>query len=133
MRAHHLRRVAFLVLVALVTLTPGQAVADARIGQELLNRLATALPLQQLEIVVVYKQSGPAQPLQLQALRLLGITRGISFQRLPMVGALATPGAVRQLAKRSDVLAIHYNKTLSYFNNDAREISGVNDLQADPN
>lgn len=35
--------------------------ADAHIGQQLLSQLATALPLQQLEIVVVYKQSGPVQ------------------------------------------------------------------------
>jgi serine protease AprX len=134
-RAHHLRRVASLVLVVLATLTlaPGKAMADASIGQELLNRLATALPLQQLEIVVVYKQSSPVQPSQLLGLQLLGITRGVTFQRLPMVGALATPGAIRQLAKRSDVLSIHYNKTLQYYNNGAREISGVNDLQADPN
>lgn len=131
---HHLRRVVSLVLavVATLALAPGQAMADARIGQQLLNQLATALPLQQLEIVVVYKQSGPVQTPQLQALQALGITRGLSFRQLPVVGALATPGAIRQLAKRSDVLSIHANRALSYYNNDARELSGVNDLQADP-
>ena len=106
--------------------------ADAHIGQQLLNRLATALPLQKLEIVVVYKQSGPVQTAQVQALQALGITRGLSFRQLPIVGALATPGAIQQLASRPDVLSIHANSNLTYTNNDAREISGVNDLQADP-
>ena len=135
MKHHHLRRLASIVLAItaiLALLGPGCVLADARIGSQLASKLLTALPLQQLEIVVVYKQSGPVQTSQVLALQALGITRGLSFQKLPMVGALATPGAIRQLAKRSDVLSIHANSTLTYFNNDAREISGVNDLQADP-
>ena len=134
MKSHPFRRVAPLVLavLAVLTLGPNPAMADAHLGQQLINQLAAALPLQQLEIVVVYKQSGPVQTTQVQALQALGITRGFSFRQLPMVGALATPGAIRQLAKRPDVLAIHANSNLSYYNNDAREISGVNDLQADP-
>lgn len=135
MKSHHLRRaVSFgLAFLAIVGLSAGPALADAHLGQQLVNRLATALPLQQLEIVVVYKQSSPVQTSQVQALQALGITRGLSFRSLPMVGALATPGAIRNLAKRSDVLAIHANSTLSYFNHDARQLSGVDDLQADPN
>jgi serine protease AprX len=134
-KSQHLRRVASLVLAitaTLASLAPGSAMADARIGPQLGSRLATALPLQQLEIVVVYKQSGPVQTTQVQALQALGIGRGISFRALPIVGALATPGAIRQLAKRPDVLSIHANSTLTYFNDDARRLSGVDDLQADP-
>lgn len=135
MKSHHFRRFASLglAILAILALMPGRAMADAHLGQQLVNRLATALPLQQLEIVVVYKQSGPVQPTQVQALQSLGILRGLSFRKLPIVGALATPGAIRQLAKRSDVLAIHSNSTLTYYNHDARRISGVDDLQADPN
>ncbi len=135
MKSQNLRRVASLVLavMAILALGPGRAMADAHIGQQLASRLASALPLQQLEIVVVYKQSSPVNTTQVLSLQLLGITRGISFRQLPVVGALATPGAIRQLARRSDVLAIHANSTLTYYNNDARTISGVNDLQADPN
>ena len=134
MKSHHLRRVTSVVLaiLAILALGPGRAMADAHIGQQLASRLATALPLQKLEIVVVYKQSGPVQTTQVQALQALGITRGLSFRKLPIVGALATPGAIRQLARRSDVLSIHANSTLTYYNNDARRISGVDDLQADP-
>lgn len=121
-----------LVIAAVLTLLgPAYAMADARIGSQLLSRLATALPLQQLEIVVVYKQSEPVRATQIQALQALGITRGISFRKLPIVGALATPGAIRQLARRADVLSIHANSPLTYYNAEARQLSGVDQLQAD--
>lgn len=130
------RRFARLVALALAItaiLGTGRAMADARIGSELASRLASALPLQQLEIVVTYKQSGAVQATQVQALRALGINRGITFRSLPIAGALATPFAIHQLARRSDVLSINANRTLTYYNNDARRLSGVDQLQADPN
>ena len=136
MKSHQLRRVASFVLAITAILAlagSGPAMADASIGQRLVNQLATALPFQKLEIVVVYKQSSPVQTAQVQALQALGITRGLSFRQLPIVGALATPGAIRQLAKRSDVLSIHANSTLTYFNHEARILSGVDELQSDPN
>ncbi len=101
--------VAFAAVLAL--LGSGSAMADARIGSQLAQQLLTALPIQQLQIVVVYRQSGPVQPAQVQALQALGITRGLSFRALPIAGALATPSAIRQLARRPDVLAIHANRT----------------------
>jgi serine protease AprX len=133
MNRQHLNRLAVLALAVASLLGSDRALADAHIGQQLVNRLATALPLQQLEIVVTYKQSGPVSATQVQALRGLGITRGLSFRSLPIVGALATPGAIRQLARRSDVLSIHANSVLTYYNHDARRLSGVDLLQADPN
>lgn len=127
-----LKLTAFVLAITAILALPGSAVADARLSSELVQQLASALPLQQLQIVVTYKQSGPASTPQIQALQLLGITRGIRFRALPVVGALATPGAIRQLAKRSDVLSIYTNKTLTYYNNEARILSGVDQLQADP-
>lgn len=135
MKHHHFVRLSSFVLAIAVVLAlcgSGAARADARIGAELLGKLATALPWQQLQIVVVYKQSEPVRTTQIQALQALGITRGISFRALPIAGALATPGAIRQLAKRSDVLAIHANSPLTYYNSEARVLSGVDQLQADP-
>ena len=127
-----LRLTAFVLAIAAIVALPGSAMADARLSSELVNQLAAALPLQQLQIVVVYKQSDPIRPTQLLGLQLLGITRGISFRSLPIVGALATPGAIRQLAKRSDVLSIYANSNLTYYNAEARVLSGVDQLQADP-
>jgi serine protease AprX len=131
-RSSKLTSLVVALAAVLALLGSGSALADARIGSQLASRLLTALPLQQLEIVVVYNQSGPVLGTQVQALQALGITRGVSFRALPVVGALATPGAIRQLATRSDVLAIHANSNLRYFNAEARALSGVDQLQADP-
>ncbi len=121
------------VVLALAALAAtGPATAGAHISAELLSKMATALPLQQLEIVVTFKQSGPPQASQIQALKALGISRGISFQSLPIAGALATPWSINQLAKRSDVLSITANGTLTYYNHDARQLSGVDQVQSDP-
>ena len=126
-------KIVSLALAVATLLGAGRAAADARIGPRLAAQMAAALPLQQLEIVVTYRQSGPPQAAQVQALRALGIDRGIAFRALPIAGALATPGAIRQLARRSDVLSIHANANLTYYNDDARRLSGVDRLQADPN
>jgi serine protease AprX len=101
------------------------AFADARLGRELTQRLAAALPTDELEVVVTYENPGPVQPAQLAALQQLGIERGVVLKALPMVGALATPGEIAALAQRDDVLSIHANKTLRYYNHDARAISGA--------
>jgi serine protease AprX len=134
-KRHTLRKLTALVLAIAATLIlpgPDRAMADALISSQLASKLATALPFQQLQIVVVYKQSEPVRTTQVQALQALGITRGISFRALPIVGALATPGAIRQLAKRPDVLSIYANSNLTYYNAEARNLSGVDLLQADP-
>jgi len=133
MSHRHFGKLAALALAIAMVFGAGSAGADARIGSALATQLATALPLQQLEIVVTYKQSGPPQAAQIQALRALGVTRGISFRAVPIVGALATPGAINQIARRADVLSIHADSALTYSNNDARRLSGVDALQADPN
>jgi serine protease AprX len=101
------------------------ALADAQIGRDLTQRLATALPTDELEVIVTYENSGPVQPAQLAALQALGVQKGVVMKALPMVGALATPAEIAALAKRDDVLSIYANKQLRYFNHDARAISGA--------
>jgi serine protease AprX len=116
--------------IALGLAAPAQAAALIEPG--LAARLASALPLERLEVVVVYAQDGAPSALQLQALRNLGIGRALGFHALPIAGALATPAQVRALAQRGDVRAIYRNRTLDYYNADARVLSGVDAVQADP-
>ncbi|RDZ29753.1 peptidase S8 [Lysobacter silvisoli] len=110
----------------------GMALAGARIDDALNSVLNTVSALQPLEVVVTYDQSGPVSSGQLQVLKLLGINKGISMRNLPIAGALATPSQVRALAQRSDVRAIYLNRNLEYYNQEARELSGVNRVQANP-
>ncbi|KAB8198579.1 S8 family serine peptidase [Lysobacter maris] len=118
--------------IAAGLLASGVALADAQLAPDLVARLAGALPLEELEIVVSYDQSGPVSSGQLEGLRSLGITRGRTMHHLPIAGALATPAEIRALALRSDVLSIHLNRELRYHNADARQLSGVDAVQADP-
>ncbi|WP_211371747.1 S8 family peptidase [Marilutibacter maris] len=120
------RRPAFRICaLAAGLLASGVALADAHLDPQLLSRMDSALPTDQLQIVVSYEQSGPATSSQLDALKLLGIDRGVRMQSLPIVGALATPAEIRALAARDDVASIYFNAPLRYFNKEAREMSGA--------
>lgn len=118
--------------LAIGLLASGVALADAHLDPRLASRLAAALPTDQLEVVISYDQSSPVSDGQLAILRSLGIDRGIAMRQLPIAGALATPAEIRALVQRSDVRAVHLNRALEYYNADARRLSGVDALQADP-
>lgn len=111
--------------LAVGLLASGVALADAHLDRHLVQKLAAALPTDELAVVVSYKQSGAVTPTQLGVLKALGIEKGRSMRSLPIVGALATPAEIRALAKRDDVVSIYWNAPLRYFNKEAREISGA--------
>jgi serine protease AprX len=113
-------------------LASGLAFADVHLGDALDRALAAAGGTDRLEVVITYNQRGPISAAQIQGLQLLGVTRGISMRALPIAGALATPAQVRALAQRGDVLSINLNSALEYYNQEARELSGVNRTQANP-
>jgi serine protease AprX len=126
-------RLAIAILTITLILLGSTAVqADARIGQDLLAQMAGALPFQQLEVVVTFRQSAPPSGGQIQALRALGVSRGLSLRSLPVMGALATPATIRRIAARPDVLSVHANRRLTYFNAESRQLSGVDAVQSDP-
>ncbi|MGH8077706.1 MAG: peptidase S8, partial [Lysobacter sp.] len=99
------RRVVKLSVLALGLIASGMVSADAHLGEALNRALATAGATERLEVVVSYNQVGPMRSTQVQALKALGITKGISMRTLPIAGALATPAQIRALAERGDVLS----------------------------
>lgn len=113
-------------------LASGLAMADARIDPLLSKLMVKAKATDQLQVVVSFKQSGPVTPAQVNAVRSLGITKGVTMRSLPIMGALATPARIKQLAKRSDVVSIYYNKPLKYFNLEQRQISGSSRVLEQP-
>ncbi len=121
-----------LALAIAASLAVGPVAADAIVPLDLSQRLASALPIERLDVVVTYRQSGPADAADLAVLRSLGILSGVRLEALPSVGVLATPGQIRALARRSDVASIYPNRTLRYYNADARELSGVTYAQQHP-
>ena len=113
-------------------LASGMALAAADLGDTLNRALATALPTDKLEVIVSFDQTGPLQPSQIEGLKSLGLTPGRSMRALPMAGVMATPLQIAGIAGRSDVRSIRLNRDLTYYNRDARRISGVDAVQADP-
>ncbi|MCD9032266.1 S8 family serine peptidase [Luteimonas sp. Y-2-2-4F] len=103
----------------------GVALADAHLDPELLSRLTAALPTDELQVVVSYRQSTPVSTAQRAALQALGIERGVTLRTLPVAGVIATPSEIRALARREDVASIYWNAPLRYFNKEQRQISGA--------
>jgi serine protease AprX len=114
-----------LALAAAAFAAASTASAEAQLGAALTERLLNALPTDQLEVVISYGQSGPLTAAQLADLKAIGIERGISMRNLPIAGALATPGEIAALAQRDDVVSIHLNRPLRYFNLEARQLTGA--------
>ncbi|MGN7917251.1 S8 family peptidase [Lysobacter sp. 22409] len=126
------RKALKLSALSLGLLSSGLALAEARLDPQLLSKLNSTATNEPLQIVVSYKQASPVTTGQVAALQALGIAKGIRMRSLPIAGALATAAQIRALAQRDDVAAIHFNRSLRYYNADARRLSGVDRLQATP-
>ncbi|MHB8911678.1 MAG: S8 family serine peptidase [Lysobacter sp.] len=127
------RRTIRISALAAGLLLSGVALADAQLDPQLLTKMAAAGAADELQVVISYSQSVPVTAGQVAALKSLGISKGITMRTLPIAGALATPAEIRALALRSDVASIYFNAPLSYFNKEAREMSGAARTVGNPN
>lgn len=121
-----------LLKFALAAVFIGGGADAAVIGAQLAQSLSSMSPLERTQVVITYNQLGPLSSLQVNTLRGLGLTQGVHFSRLPIAGALATRQQIQALAQRSDILSIHANRSLQYFNQGSRQISSVERAQAAP-
>jgi serine protease AprX len=67
----------------------------------------------------------------LDVLRGVGITSGVTFNKLGMVGAVLTAGQVRTLSTNPAVRSIWNNEQLQYYMNQARMMTGVDKIRSD--
>ncbi|MDN7125299.1 S8 family serine peptidase [Pseudidiomarina sp. 1APP75-32.1] len=121
-----------LTTIAALTLAaaPGQAMAEAVIGDQLKAKLPVLNASEQIMAVVTYDQLEPVTESQIQQLLDLGLAQGVQFSSLPIIGVLATRQQIESLAQQSDVRSIWLNRQLQYFNADQRKITGVEQLQS---
>ncbi|WP_417665932.1 S8 family peptidase [Pseudidiomarina sp.] len=126
MKKFTLSTIAALTLAA----APGQALANAVIGEQLQAKLPTLSATESLTVVVTYDQLEPVTESQLQQLLNLGITEGVQFSSLPIIGVTATRTQIEQLKSLANVRSVWLNRQLEYFNADARKITGVEQLQS---
>jgi serine protease AprX len=103
------------------------AVIGAQLEQQLQNMTATDSAM----VVVSYNQLEALSTSQLQHLLNLGLAQGVQFQSLPIIGVMANQNQISQLAAMPNVRSIFTNRTLEYFNAEARELTGVDKLQSE--
>lgn len=119
------------IATAMLSLSPTLANANALIGEQLASTLPTLSESQNIMAVVTYNQLDPLTEAQLKQIVSLGISQGVQFKSLPIIGVLANKQQIEQLSHSNNVLSIYANRQMEYFNADARQITGVADLQGD--
>ncbi|NUJ40984.1 S8 family serine peptidase [Pseudoalteromonas sp. 0303] len=107
------------------------AAAAAVMGSQLEKQLTTMSLTDKTMVVVSYDQMESLKTSQLTKLLNLGITQSVQFKSLPMIGVVVSPVQIKKLAAMDGVRSIFANRELTYYNLEAREITGVEKLQSD--
>lgn len=105
--------------------------APSVIDEQLHAALANATA--PLEVVVTFQGDSAPTAAQVDLLRQLGISRGITLRSLPIAGVLATAAQVQALASNPEVRSLDLNYALSYDNYDATTLTGVDRVRTDTN
>lgn len=101
------------------------------IGPQLSDLLSDATEQEAFEVIVTFEGYEPASLSQLQALENLGVSSGVSFNSLPMVGITATKQQIDAIYSRDDVRSVWYNAPLTLENDGSTELTGVDRLRDD--
>lgn len=117
------------VAAAMLAAPSAYTFADAHIGAQLAETLTSLSPTESITAVVTYDQLEPLAESQLQQLLNLGITEGTQFQSLPIIGVVATKAQIEAIADLDGVRSVFANRKMELYNADAREITGVADVQ----
>ncbi|WP_053074915.1 S8 family serine peptidase [Ornithinibacillus californiensis] len=119
---------------SLILLTVGIKQTDANIEQATLDPLlldAIAEGLNEFQVIVTFEGDQAPTEANLNVLEELGITEGISLNSLPMVATILTKSQIEALKEEGMVRSIFLNKKLEYFNEDSRNITGVEEVRTD--
>jgi serine protease AprX len=118
-----------LAAASLAMALPTQALAEAAIGDQLAQFLPTMTGEETVMAVVTFEQMNPVSITQIRALKALGISKGVQFSAVPVMGVVATVAQIEAIAARDDVRSVWLNRKLEYFNANSRQITGVDKVQ----
>ncbi len=121
----------FGVLLATLALVPVAFGQTNHLFGGLADQVARMGPTDQAVVVVTFDGTGPVTPAQRLAVSGLGVTQGLTFQSLPIMGVVATASQIRAIGTLAGVRSVYPNKRLQYFNYDARHLTGVERLRTD--
>src|SRR5215213_6598506 len=121
----------FFGLALIVGFSAFQAAA-ATLSQTLRNQVAGLADNTSVGVVIIsFNTSNGLAGSHLNLLQNLGITKGVTFQKLGMVGAVLTAGQVRALSSNPAVKSVWSNDRQVYYMNQARMLTGVDKLRTD--
>lgn len=104
----------------------------ATLSPALEGRLRGAANSVSLGVVIVsFNTSSGLGQGHLNILQSIGVTDGVTFQRLGMVGAVLNAGQIRSLAANPAVRSIWSNDRQAYYMSQARVMAGVDKLRTD--
>lgn len=120
-----------LVLAAALMLgaLPAGAQSAPEIDPALRAQLASAAVTDELEVIVSF-EGDKVTPQQLASVQAVGV-RGVYMTHLPILGVVATPAQVNQLAALPGVRSLWSNAALSYENNGATAATGAQRVWSD--
>ncbi|MBY6036960.1 S8 family serine peptidase [Fictibacillus nanhaiensis] len=123
---------AFLTFFAAIPFSSASAETQtAKIDSKLLSLFSDSTA--SLEVIVTYKGEGAPTESQINLLKNVDITKGMTFESLPMAGVVATFDQVKALANHPEVYSIYHNQTVKYDNNASTALTGVDKLRTDDN
>jgi serine protease AprX len=116
----------------IVSLLMGASAWAATLGPALAEKIRTAPDAAEVGVVIVaFDTSAGLNNSHLDLLRGVGITRGLTLNRLGMVALPATAGQIRALAASPAVRSIWPNERLFYYMQESRVLAGVDRLRTD--
>nr|WP_194755530.1 S8 family serine peptidase [Aliidiomarina indica] len=118
-----------LAIGASLALTMAYSSQASVLGEMLTTTIDTLDPSDKVMVVVTYDQLEPVSESQLGRLLDLGITDGVQFQSLPVIGVLANPAQIEAISLKPEVRSVWLNRPLEYFNAGSRQITGVDQVQ----
>jgi serine protease AprX len=115
--------------IAVILIINIQAASISPALQNQINGLANNAPVG--VVIVSFKTTSGLKLTHLTLLRSLGITNGVTFPTLGMVGAALNAGQIRALQNNSSVASIWSNDRLQQTMQQARMMTGVDKVYAD--
>lgn len=104
----------------------------AKLSPTLQNRLNGLANNASLGVVIVsFDSNSGLSSGHLDVLRNLGVTKGVTFQTLGMVGTVLNAGQIRSLAANPSVRSIWSNDRQAYYMSQARVVTGVDRIRSD--
>ncbi len=116
------------ILLALFTFT--SVFSQANMGNQLQSLLnaGTNTPL---EVVVTFNGDAAPTTENLNLLNSIGITKGVTFNELPIAGIIATPTQITSLINDPSVRSVFHNYAIEMEGHQSTAITGVQRLRSD--